>query len=191
MSEDEQQEQPNPYNSRNHETTGPVNKSDVLAVAGLLGQVSGALNEIDQRNVGGENPHIMAKKLDPKQALKAYAGNGFDNKSSVQPQVQQPVVTNVQQPVVTHATPPAMQAVSTNVYELNALERRVVELEKIVESYKNVVKFKRGVSYTINTAKISGEFKDVGTILDIVSAELAKQTKTITIKLNDNTKNKQ
>ena len=52
-------------------------------------------------------------------------------------------------------------------------------------------RFKRGVSYTINTAKISGEFKDVGTILDIVSAELAKQTKTITIKLNDNTKNKQ
>ena len=183
MSEDEQQEQPNPYNSRNHESTGPVNKSDVLAVAGLLGQVSGALNEIDQRNVGGDNPHIIAKKLDPKQALKAYAGSGFDNKSPEQPQVQQPVATNVPQPVI--------QTVSTSTHELNTLERRVFELEKIVESYKNVVKFKRGVSYTLNTAKISGEFKDVGTILDIVSAELAKQTKSITIKLNDNTKNKQ
>jgi hypothetical protein len=38
---------------------------------------------------------------------------------------------------------------------------------------------------------MTGTFKDVEMILDIVTTELAKQTKSITIKLNDNTKNKQ
>ena len=70
------------------------------------------------------------------------------------------------------------------------LERRVRELEGIIESYKKITKFKRGISYSISTAKIKGEFKDPETILDLISTELAKQTKTITLKLNDSTKPK-
>jgi hypothetical protein len=70
----------------------------------------------------------------------------------------------------------------------NILERRVDELESIIESYKKIVKFKRGISYSINTVKIKGEFKDPTTILDLISTELAKQTKIITLKLNDSTK---
>ena len=42
----------NPYNNRNHEQQ-TINKSDVLAVAGLMGQVAGSLNEIDKMNAGG------------------------------------------------------------------------------------------------------------------------------------------
>ena len=71
----------------------------------------------------------------------------------------------------------------------DSIEKRITQLEKVIESYKKITKFKRGISYTINTAKISGEFKDPIDIIDIVTTELAKQTKSITLKLNDNTKN--
>ena len=38
--------------------------------------------------------------------------------------------------------------------------------------------------------KIAGEFKDPTTILDLISTEMSKQTKTITLKLNDKTKDR-
>ena len=186
MSDNEQPQEPNPYSNRDHETTRPVDKSDVMAVAGLLGQVSGALSEIDRNNVGGDGHNVRARQIDPKMALKNFAGAGYTN--STQQPVQQATVP------VQSAIQPITQTTVTqtpdNTNELHELKKRVTNLERLVQSYKNVVKFKRGVSYKLSTTKISGEFKDMETILDIVSAELAKQTKTITIKLNDNTKDK-
>lgn len=185
------QDTPNPYNFRNHEHSNPIGKDDVLAVASLMGQVAGSLGEIDKHNLGG-NSNITAKKIDPKQALMNFVGTVPTTKE-VQQSVQQPVQQQVQ-PLTTLTTSPqpvqvqAPQVMSTDITEL---ENRVAALEKIVSAYKNIVKFKRGVSYNITTSKISGTFKDVGTILDIVTTELAKQTKSIIIKLNDNTKDKQ
>ena len=193
MSDNEQPQEPNPYSNRDHETTKPVDKSDVMAVAGLLGQVSGALSEIDRNNVGGDGHNVRARQMDPKTALKNFAGAGYTN-STQQPVQQQATVPVPSMELPPSAIQPIAQTTVTqipdNTNELHELKKRVTDLERLVQSYKNVVKFKRGVSYKLTTTKISGEFKDMETILDIVSAELAKQTKTITIKLNDNTKDK-
>lgn len=182
------QEAYNPYNARNHESAAPVGKDDVMAVASLLGQVAGSLGEIDKNNLGG-NSNFTAKKIDPKQALMNYAGSNLITKQSVslpQPPSPESVATI---PVIPPPVPvPMSHAVPADTREL---ENRIAALEKIVSTYKNIVKFKRGVSYNVTTSKISGTFKDVSTILDIITTELAKQTKSIIIKLNDNTKNKQ
>lgn len=62
----ENNDQPNPYQQgRDHETPVPMDREDVLAVAGLLGTVNGALGEIDKRNLGG----VQAKQMDPKIAF--------------------------------------------------------------------------------------------------------------------------
>lgn len=179
----------NPYESRDHESSAPIDKSDVMAVASLLGQVTGSLKDIDSRNVGGQNKHTQAVKMDPKQVLKDFAGAGFSNETSSQP----PPVTSPQQgPIVSHQPPVAVQSApvinhpqsTIGSTELKELRTRVTDLEKIVESYKRVVKFKRGVSYLVSTTNIKGTYKQPQDILDIVSSELAKQTKTITLKLN-------
>lgn len=183
----EQNNQPNPYNNRNHESSGHMDHDDIRAVAGLLGQVSGSLEKIDQQNVGGANPYIKAKKLDPKQVLKQMVTPDTVQHVPPQPQASQVPVNAVPQPVA----PSPVVPVNTQVVHTNndSLEKRITQLEKVIESYKKITKFKRGISYTINTAKISGEFKDPIDIIDIVTTELAKQTKSITLKLNDNTKN--
>lgn len=181
----------NPYNSRNHEQQS-LNKSDVLAVAGLMGQVAGSLNEIDKMNAGGHNSFIRAKKIDPRQALNNFVG--ANSSAGIQPvpqQVSQPVPQQVSQPVPQPISQPVQQIQQPIVNQGDSgLEQRVRELEKIVNSYKKITKFKRGISYNVNTNKITGEYKDPGDILDIVASSLANQTKTITIKLNDSNKNR-
>lgn len=183
---------PNPYNTRDHESLGPVGKDDVMAVASLLGQVAGSLGEIDRQNLGGSS-NIVAKKINPKEALMNFVGS---TPQAIQaPPVQSPdkqdsvVSVPVTQPPVQSTKPPVQVPQTTN-KDIKELEDRIAALEKIVCTYKNIVKFKRGVSYNITTSKISGTFKDVSAILDIVTTELAKQTKSIIIKLNDNTKSK-
>ena len=176
----------NPYDNRNHENVS-MDQNDLRAVAGLLGQVSGGLKEIDKRNVGGDSQWIKANKIDPKQVLRGMVGQAQPTPVEVQ-QTQQ-VTTPVQQaPVPQAVIPPESVNVSNN--ELEQLKKRILDLEKTLEAYKNVVKFKRGISYTINTSKITGQFKDPGVILDLISTEMAKNTKVITLKLNDDTKGK-
>ena len=177
----ENKEEHNPYQQgRDHESQIPMDRDDVLAVAGLLGTVNGALGEIDKRNLGG----VQAKQMDPKLALqKIAAANGAVIN-------QQPGQQNIQQ--ISHQPPIPVagfgqtttkpKPVQDNGYTTE-LEKRVRALEAVVESYKKVEKFKRGVGYSINTVKIKGEFRDPSTILDIVSTEIAKNTKTITLKL--------
>jgi len=167
----------NPYAGRDHETGGFKSKSDVLAVAGLLGATARELGQIDTQNVGGDSQFIKAKKLNPKQALQTMVGN---NPTQPVSDVRRPAVPRVEQ--TAHASSP--------IVEDTGLARRVAELEKVIESYKKISKFKRGISYTINTTSIKGEFKSPSDILDIVSSELAKGTKSITLKLNDTTKNR-
>ena len=175
----ENKEERNPYQQgRDHESEIPMDRDDVLAVAGLLGTVNGALGEIDKRNLGG----VQAKQMDPKLALqKIAAANGaVINQQSGQQIIQHTPQQTIPPPAPTRvAGAPVSQ---DNVYTTD-LEKRVRALEAVVESYKKIEKFKRGVSYSINTAKIKGEFRDPSTILDIISTEIAKNTKTITIKL--------
>lgn len=186
MSDDNKEH--NPYDGRNHEGNGIQSREDVLAVAGLLGQVTGSLVEIDKQQVGSDSHFIRAKKMDAKQALNNIVGN-----SSVQtaPAVQAPALHPVPKPTVprTQAKPvQAPQEVPT--VNESDLVKRVTELEKIVEAYKKVIKFKRGVSYTVSTTNIKGEFKSPEDILDLISSEMSKQTKSITLKLNDTNKTK-
>jgi len=177
-------DQDNPYNQRNHEQGGTINRDEVLAVAGLLGTVTGQLKEIDRQNVGGSNPFTQAVKMDPKQALqKIVKQNVISPPPATAP--QQTAHVPVPQPF---APPPEplVEPITTSppVANNTDLEKRVYELEKIISTYKKIEKFKRGVAYTISTSKIKGTFKDPSDILDIISSELAKQTKTITIKLD-------
>lgn len=188
----DQQEQPNPYNSRNHETSVPLGRDDVMAVASLFGQVAGSLSEIDKQNLGSESQHIMAKKIDPKAALMNFVGESKNNPLPAQQPAPPQHAAAIPQAPPPQVTPQPASPQPAKVVENTAeLEKRVTALEKIVQTYKNIVKFKRGVSYTVSTSKMTGTFKDVEMILDIVTTELAKQTKSITIKLNDSTKNKQ
>lgn len=175
-----------PYDNRNHENVS-MDQNDLRAVAGLLGQVSGGLKEIDKRNVGGDSQWIKANKIDPKQVLRSMVNQTQPTPVPVQ-QTQQ-VPTPVQQAPVPQAVIPP-EPVNINNNELEQLKKRILDLEKTLEAYKNVVKFKRGISYTINTSKITGQFKDPGVILDLISTEMAKNTKVITLKLNDDTKGK-
>ena len=173
----------NPYNQRDHDTV-PMDQNDIRAVAGLLGQVSGSLREIDKRNVGGNSQWIQANKIDPKQVLRGMTGE-----TQVTPQPKQQITTPVQsQPTPQAVIPPQSQNISND--EIEQLNKRVLDLERTLETYKSIVKFKRGISYTINTSKISGQFKDPSVILDLISTEMAKNTKVITLKLNDETKGK-
>ena len=181
----ENNDQPNPYQQgRDHETPSPMDREDVLAVAGLLGTVNGALGEIDKRNLGG----VQAKQMDPKLALQKIAtANGavIDQPTNHQPpqHIPQQAYSIPPPAPIPSAGVPAHQ---NNTYTTE-LEKRVRALEAVVESYKKVEKFKRGISYSINTVKIKGEFKDPSTILDIISTEIAKNTKSITLKLIDAT----
>lgn len=181
----------NPYANRDHENGGPADKTDVLAVASLLGQVTGSLKEIDNRNVGSQNEFTKAVKMDPKQVLTGFVKPGSTPgkpppTANISPEGNTP-------PIVTETTtPPPVsipQPVSIPVSQLTELENRINDLEKIVQTYKRVLKFKRGVSYNVSTTNIKGVYKSPEDILDLVASELAKQTKTITLKLNDTNKN--
>ena len=162
----------------------PLGKDDVMAVASLLGQVSGSLKEIDKRNVGGNNHNIQASKMDPKRALETFVGTGGMQEVTNSPP---PVLHNPPPvvPVPQHIPQPLPQQPEDN----SNFEKRLLALERIVETFKAPVKFKRGISYTVSTSKMTAEFKDPSVIIDIISSELAKATKSITIKLNDKSKN--
>lgn len=193
---EENQESPPPGIIRDHEQPQTYQKNDVLAVAGLLGQVSGALNEIDKRNVGSDGLNIKANKFDPKSVLKTMVNPAPPpvaqpvDQMPTQPSGQIPTQPDLQ-PVPVNSVPQATHALQPPVQnaDLIQLQKRIESLERTVERYKSVVKFKRGISYTVNTSKITGDFKDFETIMELVAAELSKQTKTITLKLNDKTKN--
>lgn len=188
-----QADTPNPYaGSRNHEDGKPMDRDDVLAVAGLLGQVTGALGDIDNKNVGGQNQFVQAKKIDPKQALTNIArAHGIVENGAPVPTGHPPPVNTPQVPAGVSQTPvaPPIPPVSTQVPS-DTIEKRLRDLEVIVESYKKILKFKRGISYSISTTTMKGEFKDPVTLLDLISTEMAKNTKTITLKLVDASKPK-
>ena len=176
-------EEHNPYDNRNHEGGVPVQRDDIYAVAGLLAGVNGQLKDIDKRNVGGNNPHIQASKMDPKQVLQTMVAQPGDP-PPVQAQVTQQAPPSPQQPQpIQHA--PAVVAQSA---DLTSVLNRLDKLERAIES-KISLKFKRGISYSVNSTKIKGEFKDPQDIVDIILSEMSKQSKTITIKLNDTNKN--
>ena len=185
----------NPYANRNHDYN-PENlaKSDVHAVAALLGKVSGSLKEIDRQNVGSEGNN-KALKMDPKQALKnIFTSNDnapnldvplpSDVQETLIPQIDQPVESK---PVQTPSPAPTIQRQVKNVIVADEIDERLAKLEQRV--FKKQFKFKRGITYTINTVNIKGSFKDPDDIVDIVYSELAKQVKTITIKLDGTNKN--
>ena len=170
----------NPYDGRDHQRTQGVTGDSKLGVASLLNHLAGSLNAIDKQNVGGST-NLKAKKFDTKQTYSQIMG---ENVNHVQP-VQPPVPA---QPPVPVSTPPQQPVVQTQHVDTSQLEERVAKLEKIVSQLNIPLKFKRGISYNITTSKIKGTFSDPATIIEILSTELAKQTKSITLKLNDSSK---
>jgi len=178
-------EERNPYDSRNHESQPLMGKDDIYAVAGLLGHVSGSLKDIDTKNVGGDSPYIKANKTDPKEVLKQMV-----TQSTVPPS---PIPVTSPNPATSPQVTVQQESQITNNIdghhvELSNLIKRLDKIERVLES-KIDFKFKRGVSYTINSTKIKGVFKDPQDIVDVVLSEMSKQTKTITLKLNDTNKN--
>lgn len=173
-------DQPPPGIMRDHEAPQKLDMNDAAAIASLVKVAGDTLYTVDSQNVGG-NSQIKALQMDGQQIIKELP----INKPPRPVQAQPPPVHHPQPASAPGLIPPLPVASQPPPPTVNPdLENRVRELEKIVESYKKITKFKRGVSYTINTLKIKGEFRDPVTILDIISSELAKGTKTITIKLN-------
>ena len=195
---DKAPEERNPYDSRNHEGNGIQNRDDVLAVAGLLGQVTGSLGEIDKQQVGSDSQFIRAKKIDPKAALQTIVNSGTPAHPPP-PEVHQPIPIPPAAPpkplsnedmAYAPPVPPVPTAPEATADNIKDLENRITDLESTINSYKKILKFKRGISYTVNTVNIKGEFRSPSDILDVISSEMAKQTKTITLKLNDTNKPK-
>lgn len=190
----------NPYANRNHDNQGTdLAKSDVHAVAALLGKVSGSLKEIDRQNVGSEGNN-KALRMDPKETLKNMFKSSTQSDEPVVPlpaDVQETLIPEITQSVESKSVPvtpkqtvptPSIQQQVSNVVVADEIHERLLKLEQRV--FKKQFKFKRGVSYTINTVNIKGTFKDPDDIVDIVYSELAKQVKTITIKLDGTNKTK-
>ncbi|MAF25853.1 hypothetical protein CL634_09810 [bacterium] len=177
-------DQPPPGLMRDHNEPQELDMNDAAAIASLVKVAGDTLYTVDSQNVGG-NSQIKALQMDGKKIITDLPINQPPRPVQAQPPPQPQPVHHPQPipaPALAQPLPPPPQPMMAAVNP--DLENRVRELEAIVESYKKITKFKRGVSYTINTLKIKGEFRDPGTILDIVSSELAKGTKTITIKLN-------
>ena len=170
----EKEDQQNPYTSRNHEDSS-LGRDDIRAVAGLLGNVTGSLRELDKKIVGSDSQFTKALKIDPKETLKKIIGQ-----TPVSPPSSN-TVPSVDNPPPVGAPP--VQA-TTNSTELS---NRLARLEHKVFGDK---KFKRGVTYDVTSLNVKGNYKSQNDILDIVSSELNKQVKVITIRLNDNNKNK-
>lgn len=184
----------NPYANRNHDDNPEsLATGDVHAVAALLGKVSGSLKEIDRQNVGSESNN-RALRIDPKETLKKmFTPNGqkptpaVPLPGNVQETLIPPVTQTVESKLVQPTPTPALQQQIKSVAVADEIDERLTKLEQRV--FKKQFKFKRGTSYTINTINIKGSFKDPDDIVDIVYSELAKQVKTITIKLDGTNKN--
>ena len=186
----------NPYQNRDHENTS-TNKtlSDVKAVAALLGSVSGQLKDIDQKQISG-NEFTKANKMNAQQALKAFARGTPDAEvplraTAVPTEPEQVISAPLPEQIPLPEKANIPKEVTQQLQPSAEIEERLSRLERQMSIYKKTFKFKRGVSYNVSTASIKGTFKDPDDIVDIVLSELAKSSKSITIKLNDTTKNKQ
>ena len=172
----------NPYDSRDHQTRSGVNKEDLHSIAALVGNVSGQLKDIDKKIVGDGNSQTQALKINPTQSVKQIMGVG-----SI-PSVSPPPVNNTPpQSVQLPAMPAPVPAPppSVDMSGLKELIQRIEKIEDQISNYKKIFKFKRGISYDINTSTIKGNFKDPQDITDVILTELAKNAKSITLKLND------
>lgn len=186
MSKEEKSTDPaNPYNARDHESQLSLDREDVLAVAGLLGSVSRNLSDIDSKNVGGSNQFTQAKKIDPKAVLKEMTATSNIQPSRPPPPILPDLPEQVQRVNMNQVPDPL--AYDPNIEDII---KRIEALESALDKSNKAFKFKRGISYDINTASIKGNFKSPNDIIDIILTELAKNTKTITLKLNDSNKNR-
>lgn len=172
----------NPYNNRDHETGQDLNKSDIRAVAALLGQVTGSLKEIDNKVVGSSE-FTRALKIDPKQTLQNYASSTPESNNT-----QQKIPPSPTEQVVTIKQEENVPIAKTTVIEhqsIDNIQARVDKLEDIVLGSK---KFKRGITYNVSSLNVKGNFKNKSDILSMISSELDKNVKVITIRLNDTNK---
>jgi len=181
----------NPYAGRNHEVAPPSGSADLHSIAALVGNVSGQLKDIDSKIVGSHNPHTQALKIDPMQAVKSIVGPTGATPPPRAPSpgaIPQSVTTQpaemIPVPQSTSAPPPEPSLMDPSM-DVSDLERRIAKLERDVCNYNKSFKFKRGISYNLSTSSIKGSFKNPDDIIDVVLSELAKNAKTITIKLED------
>ena len=166
-------DQINPYAGRDHESSQGLNSTDLPAIAALVGTTTGELKKIDERNLG-DSSFTQALKMNPTQAVKSIIGSPGSSIPQSQSTHNPPPLMSSPPPV---SSPPPM--------DISSLESRVLALEKFMETQKRDLKFKRGITYDIATSTIKGNFRNPSDILDIVLTELAKNTKTITLKLCD------
>lgn len=170
----------NPYATRNHEDGSGLNSNDLPAIAALVGTTTGELKKIDERNIG-DSSFTQALKMNPHEAVKSLVGTGHSRPPghSVPPSGHTAPI-----PPVRQNTSPPPSAVEP-AFDTSTIESRILALEKFMETQKRDLKFKRGITYDISTATIKGNFKSPSDILDIVLTEMAKNTKTITLKLSN------
>lgn len=179
----------NPYDARDHESPPGIDKSDVRAVAALLGTVSGSLREIDKKVIT-DSQFTKAHKIDPKQSLKEFAGS-INNTPDTEPQPANPQIPELipaPEPQVTHnqVPPTEIKTITQVTPDLADIHKRLNALES---TSKDVGKFKRGITYNVSSLNVKGNYKCKEDILSAVSSELNKQVKVITIRLDDANKN--
>ena len=178
----------NPYVGRDHEKSS-MDGSDLHAVAALVGNVTGTLKDIDSKNVGSGTEFTRALKMDPHAAIKSMIGTQSPQPTPQSQPTPPPTAPNVPElipmPEAPAGSKPTKPPESTVSHDYQALERRIEKLERDISNYSKSFKFKRGISYDINTVSIKGNFKNPNDIVEIVLSELAKNAKSITIKLNN------
>lgn len=182
------QPEDNPYANRSHDEGKQMDRSDVHAVAALIGNVAGSLKEVDRQYVGGDS-NAKALRIDPKKTLKdIITSTNTEDLPAV------PLPSDVHQNMIPQTneirqaqTQPRLEKQVKAVMVTDEIEARLSKLEQRV--FRKQFKFKRGIAYNINTINIKGTFRDPDDILEIVQSELAKQVKSITIKLDGTNKN--
>lgn len=175
---DKQETGENPYAGRDHETEGELTGDDLHAVAALVGSVTSGLKEIDKKQVG-DNAFTRALKINPEEAVRKMVGQPAQPPPAHY-QAQQSARTS---PHPVQSPPPELPSMNSGI--IADLYKRIEKLERDISNQSKSFKFKRGISYDISTSGIKGNFKDPTDIVDIVLSELAKNSKSISIKLND------
>ena len=188
------QQDQQPVDTSRHEESHGFNPEDVDILTAFTRRVSTELHKVDSQNVGS-NSNIRAHQLEQKKILD---GLKKDSPSKIREQaVQETTVSKQPQPNIgTQSPAPQPQqsqpvVVEQPVVVSDDINQRLMRLESSIRTLQKARRIKKGVSYSVSSNGFKGVIKDAELLADFVITEVAKGVKTITIRSNNDTKDKE
>ena len=188
------QQNQQPLDTARHEESYGFDPEDVDMLAAFTKRISSELHQVDSQNVGS-NSTIRAHQLEQKKILD---GLKRDNTSKTREQTVQETTVNKQtQPNNgTQSPAPQLQQSQPAVAEQpvvvsDDINRRLTRVESSIRTIQKARRIKKGVSYSVSSNGFKGVIKDAELLADFIINEVAKGVKTITIRSNNDTKDKE